>query len=408
MKFLLLLSLMMGTYLGAKSSIDARIKTTNSKLKNYDERYKNAHKKLSKSAKSILNQQKKILQLDLKLEKLNKALSQKLALYELSQKKLQKFQEEKGSLTKVKERMRAELSRLIAKQLSLELILRQRSFSDVSDLMRGEIFSALSRLTNQELKSLKFTISDVLAQEQDLAEKMRKLTFTMQKVDTKRKRVLRYKSDQRSILAKLSKEQKSYKRDLEKSLTRKASLHKMLKKLRIIKVDQKKKQARIAREKAARLAAIKAGKPVKSVKVKKYGNSYEKVKTKKYRGPKTISPLNGYKIVRKFGPYTDPVYDIKIFNDSISMKPNQKNAIVKAIFNGMIIISKKNKLLGNFIIIKHAKGLHSIYAHLDKVASTIKQGKRVRKGATLGRVSQELMFQITQKNHHINPQEVIK
>ena len=113
-------------------------------------------------------------------------------------------------------------------------------------------------------------------------------------------------------------------------------------------------------------------------------------------------------MIKKFGPYTDPVYDFKIFNDSISMKPKKKNAIVRAILNGKVVISKSNNLLGNFIIIEHAKGLHSVYAHLDKVSPTVRPGKRIKMGSAIGRVNNELMFQVTQKNHHLNPLEVIR
>ena len=399
----------------AKVSIDSRIKNTNAKLKNYDKRYKNAHHKLSKSAKNILTQQKKMLQLDLKLEALNKNLAQTLSLYKSSQKELKQLQTTKTDLTKTKESMRKELSRLIAKQLSLELILRQRSYSDVKALMRGEIFTAMSRLTNQELGSIKHNISKVLVNEQDISSKMNQLTKTMSIIDKKRRNVVTLKAEQKVVLNKLANQRKSYKKDLQKSLTTKANLRKMLKKLHIIKVDQEKLAKRLAKEKAAkraaekaRLAAIKAGKSVKKIKVVQHGNSYEKVKTKHYKGKRTISPLKEYKVVKKFGPYTDPVYDFKIFNDSISMKPKKKNAIVRAILNGKVIISKNNSLLGNFIIIEHAKGLHTVYAHLDKVSPTVRQGKRIRGGSAIGRVNDELMFQVTQKNHHLNPLEVIR
>lgn len=395
----------------AKVSIDSRIKTTNAKLKNYDKRYKNAHHKLSKSAKNILTQQKKMLQLDLKLEELNKSLDKTLSLYKSSQAQLALFQSTKTDLTQTKEAMRKELSRLIAKQLSLELILKQRSYSDVQALMRGEIFTAISRLTNQELASIKQNISQVLENEQNISKKINQLTKTMSSIDKKRRNVVSLKAEQKVVLNKLARQRKNYKKDLQKSLTTKANLRKMLKNLRILKVDQEKLAKRRAKEKAAkkaRLAAIKAGKSVKKIKVVQHGKSYEKVKTKRYRGKKTISPLKEYKVVKKFGPYTDPVYDFKIFNDSISMKPKKKNAIVRAILNGKVIISKNNSLLGNFIIIEHAKGLHSVYAHLDKVAPTIRQGKRIRGGSVIGRVNDELMFQVTQKNHHLNPLEVIR
>ncbi len=407
---LFLFLLLSVSLLFSKASIDARIKNTNSKLKNYDKRYKNAHHKFSKSGKTILLQQKKMLQLDLKLESLNKDLSKKLVLYERSQEKLSKLQNKKETLTQTKTSMRNELSRLIAKQLSLELILRQQSYSEVKALMRGEIFTAMSRLTNQELKGIKTSIADILVTEDNISKKIGKLTRTMQDIDTKRKNLVKLKDQHKRIIVKLSSQRKNYKKDLEKSLSTKANLRRMLKKLRIIKEDQKKRAKRLAREKAAkkaRLAAIKAGKSVKNIKVVQHGRSYEKVKTKRYRGKKVLSPLKGYTVLKKFGPYVDPVYDFKIFNDSISMKPKQKNAKVRAIANGKIIISKKNKLLGNFIIIEHAQGLHSVYAHLDKIASTVKQGKRIKRGSTIGRVTHELMFQITQKNYHLNPLEVI-
>lgn len=395
----------------AKASIDSQIKSTNAKLKNYDKRYKNAHHNLSKSAKNILNQQKKMLQLDLQLQTLNADLEKNLTLYNNSKKELVGLQEKKTELTQTKESMRKELSRLIAKQLSLELILKQRSFSDVKDLMRGEIFTAMSRLTNQELASIKKNISEVLVNEENISTKMNTLTSAMSIIDNKRKKVVRLKNEQKKILTKLDQQRKNYKKDLEKSLTTKANLSKMLKKLQIIKVDQVKLAKKRAKEKAAkkaRLASIKAGKAVKKIKVVQHGKSYEKVKTKKYRGRKTIAPLKNYTVIKKFGPYTDPVYDFKIFNDSISMKPKKKNAIVRSILNGKVVISKSNNLLGNFIIIEHAQGLHSVYAHLDKVSPTVRQGKRIKKGSAIGRVNSELMFQVTQKNHHLNPLEVIR
>ncbi len=407
---LLLFILIMALTVWAKPSIDKQIKSTNAKLKNYDKRYKNAHEKLSKSAKSILTQQKKLLQLDKQLTQLNDELSQTMNKYELSQKELTQLQKSKTKLTAKKEKMRKDLSRLIAKQLSLEIILRQRSYSDTKAMMRGEVFTAMSRLTNQELKSTKTNIAKLLEEEQGVTQKMRGLSESIQVIDNKRKQVVNLKSEYKNRLAKLNNQRKNYKRDLEKSLTTKANLRKMLNKLRIIKVDQERKAKELARKKQeekARKAAIKAGKTLKKVKVVKHGRSYEKVKTTRYRGKKTIAPLNDYKVVKKFGPYTDPVYDIKIFNDSVSLKPTRKNAIVRSILNGKVIISKRNKLLGNFVIIEHAQGLHSVYAHLDTVARTVKQGQRIKRGTAIGRVNNELMFQVTQKNHHLNPLEVI-
>ena len=143
-------------------------------------------------------------------------------------------------------------------------------------------------------------------------------------------------------------------------------------------------------------------------KVSKRGSSYQRVKSKKYRGKKTIAPLSGYRLVKKFGPYTDPIYKIKIYNESVSLQPNQRNAKVKTVLNGKVILAKKTQLLDNVVIIKHSNGLHTIYAHLDQIAPTVKKGKRVKKGAVIGRVDHELIFEVTQNSYHIDPMSLIK
>ncbi|HFU74440.1 MAG TPA: M23 family metallopeptidase, partial [Helicobacteraceae bacterium] len=109
----------------------------------------------------------------------------------------------------------------------------------------------------------------------------------------------------------------------------------------------------------------------------------------------------------KYGTYTDPIYNIKIFNESVSLKSTTPNAKVKNVLNGKVILATSNPILENIVIVEHANGLHTIYAHLDKIAPTIKKGKRIKKGSIIGRVNSELMFEVTQKNYHINPMQLI-
>jgi murein DD-endopeptidase MepM/ murein hydrolase activator NlpD len=45
---------------------------------------------------------------------------------------------------------------------------------------------------------------------------------------------------------------------------------------------------------------------------------------------------------------------------------------------------------------------------MDKIAPTIREGKKVKKGYVIGRVQKELMFEVTQKNRHIDPLELIR
>ena len=94
-----------------------------------------------------------------------------------------------------------------------------------------------------------------------------------------------------------------------------------------------------AERKKARLAAAEAKKEQKKVykeseKVRQVNSSYKKSKTYAYRGGKTISPLPGAKLVKKFGTYVDPVYKIKIFNESITLQSPVENAKVQNILKG--------------------------------------------------------------------------
>jgi murein DD-endopeptidase MepM/ murein hydrolase activator NlpD len=111
--------------------------------------------------------------------------------------------------------------------------------------------------------------------------------------------------------------------------------------------------------------------------------------------------------VKKFGPYTDPIYNIKIFNESVSLKPKIANAKVKNVLNGKVILAQNTALLDNVVIVEHSDGMHTIYAHLDQIAPTVEKGKKIRKGSVIGRVKDELMFEVTQKNYHIDPMDLI-
>ena len=51
--------------------------------------------------------------------------------------------------------------------------------------------------------------------------------------------------------------------------------------------------------------------------------------------------------------------------------------------------------------------MHTIYANLSKI-SNIKKGQKIKKGYTIGRVKDELIFEVTQKSYHINPVRLFK
>ena len=113
-------------------------------------------------------------------------------------------------------------------------------------------------------------------------------------------------------------------------------------------------------------------------------------------------------MVKKFGPYVDPVYGIKIFNESVTLQPLKKRAKVKNVLNGRVVFVKETPILGKVVIIEHKNNLHTIYAKMDKIAPMLKEGNKIKEGYIIGRVEKELMFEVTQKNRHIDPLELIR
>ncbi len=65
-------------------------------------------------------------------------------------------------------------------------------------------------------------------------------------------------------------------------------------------------------------------------------------------------------------------------------------------------------MLKKVVIIEHPNQMHTIYAHLDKIAPTVRPGLRIPKGYVIGKVNDKLNFEVTIKDRHINPLELIK
>ena len=221
-------------------------------------------------------------------------------------------------------------------------------------------------------------------------------------IDQQKNKVLETKKENEKAIALLEKEKKEYTRSLNKILNQQRSLQKTLASLNIIKRESLKPK------KQPSSASAKPGQKPLPDDVKRAVADYRPSNVGVYSGERTIAPLDGYVVTKKFGPYTDPVYGINIFNESVSLRPTEPDAKVKAVLNGKVILAKPTAMLENVIIIEHDNGLHTIYAHLDKIAPTVEVGKRLKQGSVIGRVAKELMFQVTQRNAHIDPLKVIR
>ena len=239
---------------------------------------------------------------------------------------------------------------------------------NISELISKEIIDKI--LQNYSKK-----IAFLLKKNKNLFKKISKINYQIKTI-LKKQKLLKNKKlalsklilKQKQELIALKKEKNLYKQKLQNLITRQKSLQEKLKNLQIIKK-------------------------------RKY---YSK---ETYSGSKTIPPIKG-EIVKKFGSYIDPVYNIKIDNPSITIKPYRPNEVVRAIMDGKVVYigeSHSKKV----IIIKHKNNMFSIYANLDKVSPLLKKGSIVRKGQIIARVNHSLEFEVTYKDKPINPLKVI-
>ncbi|MBU0633393.1 peptidoglycan DD-metalloendopeptidase family protein [bacterium] len=384
------------------ASIDKKIKNTTSAINSKKDEYSSIHYKIEQNAQKILKQQKEIKKQQERLKDLELELVIKEDIYKTNLSQLQNLSTTQKTLKKDQEDIEQKLIFNIARMASLAILMDKKEASSVDSIMSEEVIKILAKQTDMDIKDLNnrfFKNNEYMA---SLEKKSDQIKSEIASIDQKRTELKQTKQDNENELVALNENTKKYKTDLETIFKQQDSLKQTLANLNIIKIDEIKR----AKEKEQQEQAMNQPDLTNMPKVKKVGSSYQSVKTIRYRGSKTISPLEGYTVTKKYGNYTDPIYNIKIFNESVSLSPKEKDAKVRNVFNGKVIFAKNTPLLDNVVIVEHDNGLHTIYANLSQIAPDIQKGKKIRKSSVIGRVNDELVFEVTQKDYHINPLEL--
>ncbi len=385
-------------------TIDDRIKATDKQLKRFDRNFATINANMAKTAKAILEKKRTVLKQQKRIDALQKNLDGKTASLNEARERLQKLTEKQERLESAQHHLESELADLIARALSLTLVQDDNNTLSPDAVIGETVIDALQQQTRREIDTLGNRYRSNRKALKTLTAKTAALQATIAKIEKEKRTLLAARKANEKALAELTAKKRSYKTALKNLLSQKEQLQKTLQNLHIIR--QTEEQREREKEERKRNRALLASKPLP--KVKSVGSSYHRASTRRYRGKKTIAPLDRYTVLKRYGTYTDPIYHIKIFNESVTLKPAAPDAKVKAVFNGKVILAQYTPLLENVVIIEHAGGLHTIYAHLDRIAPTVKKGKRLKKGSVIGRVNDELMFEVTQKNYHIDPLQVIR
>ncbi|NPA65357.1 MAG: peptidoglycan DD-metalloendopeptidase family protein [Epsilonproteobacteria bacterium] len=403
----LFLLLLFGITNGYAAGIDKKIQKTSTQLHSFSKDYKRLNQKMAQTAEAIIRQKRELKKQQKQIAQLEQELKEKSSSYSASKKQLQELLEQKSTLSTQQKQLQKELSDAITKTVSLSIMLDQNNGKNIDSLIELELLKSKLNHYKKAIKKLNDAYYTTLNNITHLDVQAKKLQRSIAAIDKKKKKLLMMQKQKKMALAKLKKDKASYKKALKKLLKKQDELKKTLSRLKIIKIDEEKRKAEAARRKEA-FAKGSSVSTKNLPKVKQYGNSYQNIKTKRYKGPKTIAPLRHYTITKKYGTYTDPIYGIKVFNESIAMKPKQKGARVRNVFNGKVIYADKTAMLDYIVIVEHKNGLHTIYANLSQLAPGIKKGKRIKKGYVIGRVNDELIFEVTQRSSHINPIRLFK
>ncbi len=401
-RLLLIVAIFASSLAGA--SIDRKITKSKQKLTETKRAYSSMDKKLARIAKKISSNRKKLKELDSIIEKLDKEIESSSKRYEEGQKRLLQIDKEIEELQKRRELQEKRLVELMANRYILGEIKRQKGVESPEDVIESETLKVLARYDSRRLNQMQQEYEKTLLQSKKLLAEAETVRKMIERLEERKAKAAKEKARRHRLEAKLKREKREYQARLEKLQKEESDLRKTLARLNILKKERtgKIKERTTVSESTKR--AIASG---DKIKVRTIGSSYQKHAVGRYRGKKTISPVGRAKVVKRFGSYIDPVYKIRIFNESVTLKPYRKNAKVKNVLNGKVVFVKDTKMLGKVVIIEHRNNLHTIYAKMSKIAPTIKEGKKVKKGYVIGRVEKELMFEVTQKERHINPLELI-
>jgi len=420
------------------SSIDSQIKQKERELHHQKIEYEKMDKKLATMASKIINAQEEKTTLSNKISKLKMRIETNKNSYKKLQNKQKDIDEKLDSLnTEITEKQEKFIS-LVAEKFSMALVLEELNQPTSESIMLQETYAIYAQENEREIKLLKENIKELKIKEEYFQSKKENIQRVLANYQAEHEELKSKKYEKVLLLKALTRDKVIYRERFDKIRSTQRALQRKLASLKIIKSDkifeeiEAKRLAKAQRiEERNRVETIREqdiqqppiAQPIaieennvyleeqQQAKGERERAEYQRrmPKIAKYHGRKTISPLEGSRLIKKFGTYIDPIYKFKIFNKSITLKSSHKGAKVKSILRGRIVFAEDSGgMLGRVVIIEHANQLHTIYAKLARLAPGIHVGKQVSKGSILGKVNKILMFEVTKNNKHMDPLKLIE
>ena len=392
-----------------------KTQSTKQNLKTKVEQEKRLNKKLDELAKSILSGEENVKTTAEQISALSVQVKELESSAKAADASLNTLIAQNKDLVAEQKRIEASLLAIISKRFAYDLIVPKNYIESEESIISAEILNSLTKDSQNQVNKIAKDYSKTINSIKSQTDKISAIKLDLAEFRSKQNKLIALQTKQKKDLAKLKSDKDSYEKELSTIQAEQDELRKTLEKLAIIAKNEEEEKAR-AQQKAKLEEAKKAknneklaSQSQKTAKndVRQVGSSYQMSQVKRYTGAKTIAPLEKFTLKQAFGDYTDPIYKIKIFNESVVLRSAFRDAVVKNVLDGKVVFAKETPLLQKVVIVENKDGIHTIYAHLSKIAPTIKVGARLKKGYVIGRVEQDLTFEVTQKNYHINPMELI-
>ncbi|QKF73112.1 zinc metallopeptidase, M23 family [Aliarcobacter faecis] len=438
----MILTLFLSFYFIEASTIDKKIQQNKKQLDTTKQEEETKNIKIKELADKIEAQNSNISNLEKDIMQVNKDIDEHQKLLEESKSKLTELKTKSNKLIQEKTTNESQIVDTIVEEFSISIALNLASENSLQELIDNEIYTLLAQHSKDKVAKINNNYNTITNDSTTNQKDIEKISSYINDRQKTKDKLTTLKKQHSSSLGDLEKQHKAYQEELNKVVKSQENIKNLLSQLNILKLEEVKKaeeqaKAKEEAERKKKLETLMSKKNENNQKdessssdenevemqtadtrnqkfaknlnldVKKIGSSTDGVTITKYKGEKTIAPLKSFKIAKNFGTYYDPVYKIKLFNESIVLKSTEPQAKVVSVLSGKVVYAKKNAgMLDNVVIIQHEGGLHTIYSHLDDIAPTLVVGKWVQKGSVVGRVNESLSFQVTKDSSHIDPKEL--
>ena len=405
-------------------STSSQINSNRNDLTQTDKKQKQLNQQLSKIAKSVLKAEKDNKSLAKILKSLAKDKEVNEEKYSVAKKKIDVFKGKIETLDSTIKKQNSHFVNLLIDQFSLMIVMNKMEKKTVDSVMMREIYETYKEKNTQGLNTLKAKITSSIKKRKAALGYQKKIEKSISKISKKREAYIRKKKQKEKLLKKLAADESAYRKNIKELMKKQSMIRSTLANLNIIRKEEISKERTLEKEREAEInrranarsrdreqtteGHVSAKSFTSNASVKQVGSSYHRDKIYRYRGAKTISPLKRARVVKSFGTYVDPIYKMKIFNESITLKAPQSNAKVRNVLNGKVVFAGQNSMLGKVIVVAHGGELHTVYAGLSKISPIIKVGSRVKKGTVIGKIKRKLIFEATKNSKYINPIRLIR